>query len=386
MLFKITKKSKKTRARVGILKTKNGVVRIPFFMPIATKGAVKNLTSEELKSIGAEIILSNTYHLFLKPGAEIIKRAGDLHRFMNWSGPILTDSGGFQVFSLSKIRKVKDEGVEFQSEVDGKEILLTPEKAIQIQLDLGSDIIMSFDECVGYPSTRKEVEKAVERTTKWAERGKKYFDKKVENKKNRPLIFGIIQGGVYKDLRLKSLKEITALNFDGYAIGGLAVGESPKEMLKVLDYLAPLLPEKKPRYLMGVGKPEQIVEAVKRSVDMFDCVIPTREARHGRLYKFSRHSGIPTSLLKNKDGASGQFLNKKFYEELNIKNAKYQKEFKPIDKNCDCYACQNYSRAYLRHLFMINEPLGLRLATIHNLKFYLDLMEKSRSLIKIGQL
>jgi len=388
MLFKITKKSKKTRARVGILKTKNGVVRTPFFMPIATKGAVKNLTSEELKSIDAEIILSNTYHLFLKPGAEIIKKAGGLHRFMNWFGPILTDSGGFQVFSLAKMRKVKDEGVEFQSEVDGKEILLTPEKAIQIQLDLGSDIIMSFDECVGYPSTRKEVEKAVERTTKWAERGKKYFDKKVENKKNRPLIFGIIQGGVYKDLRLKSLKEITALNFDGYAVGGLAVGESPKEMLKVLDYLAPLLPENKPRYLMGVGKPEQIVEAVKRSVDMFDCVIPTREARHGRLYKFSRRKvGIPTSLLKNKDGASGQITNsKKFYEELNIKNAKYRKEFKPIDKNCDCYACQNYSRAYLRHLFMINEPLGLRLATIHNLKFYLDLMEKSRSLIKIGQL
>lgn len=361
-MFVIKKESKKTNGRIGSLKTKNGIVKTPFFMPIATKGVIKNLTSEELKLLGVEIILSNTYHLLVKPGIEVIKKAKGLHRFMNWPGPILTDSGGFQVFSLAKMRKVKDDGIEFMSEIDGRKIFLTPEKAIQIQLDLDSDIIMSLDECVGYLATREEVERSVERTTNWAKRGKDYFNRKIGKKKNRPLIFGIIQGGIYKDLRLKSLKEITKLDFDGYAIGGLAVGEPVKEMYKVLDYLVPLLPKNKPRYLMGVGKPEQIIEAVKRGIDMFDCVIPTREARHGKLYKFKSH-------ILNLESQS-------FYREINIKNAKYQKDFQPIDKNCDCYTCKNYSRAYLRHLFMSKEPLGLRLATIHNLKFYLDLIKK----------
>lgn len=371
MSFIITKKSKKSKARIGRLKTSHGVINTPFFMPIATKAAVKNLTPEELKDLGAEIILSNTYHLFLKPGTEVIKKSasrfgeqGDLHHFMNWFGPILTDSGGFQVFSLAKMGKVKEEGAEFQSEIDGRKVLLTPEKSIQTQLDLGSDIIMSFDQCISSAAFKKEAKKAVERTTSWAKRGKKYFDQKVGQKKNKPLLFGIIQGSIYKDLRLKSLKEITALNFDGYAIGGLAVGEPTKEMYKVLNYLTLLLPQDKPRYLMGVGKPEQIVEAVKQGIDMFDCVIPTREARHGKLYLMTN-----SKLLMTKE---------KFYQEINIKNAKYQKDFKPIDKNCDCYACSNYSRAYLRHLFLTNESLGLRLATIHNLKFYLDLMEKIR--------
>ncbi len=372
MSFKILKKSKKSKARIGILKTKHGVVKTPIFLPIATKAAIKNLTSEELKDLGAEIILSNTYHLFLRPGEKIIKEIGGLHQFMNWSGPILTDSGGFQVFSLAKIRKVKENGVEFISEIDGQKFFLTPKKAIQIQLDLGSDIIMSFDECVGYPTPKKETEMAVKRTTKWAKIGKDYFEKKIGKRKDRPLIFGIIQGGIYKDLRLKSLKEITALNFDGYAIGGLAVGEPVKEMYKILNYLVPLLPENKPRYLMGIGKPEQIIKAIKIGIDMFDCVIPTREARHGRLYKFK---------FKNLEILN---QNIKFYEEINIKNAKYQKEFQPIDKNCDCYTCKNYSLAYLRHLFMSNEILGLRLATIHNLKFYLDLIKIIRDAIRVA--
>lgn len=385
MSFIITRKSQKSKARAGVLKTKNGIVYTPFFMPIATKGAVKNLIPEELKLLGAEIVLSNTYHLFLKPGEKIIKKLGGLHKFMNWPGPILTDSGGFQVFSLAKTRKIKDDGVEFQSEIDGQKFFLTPEKAIQIQLDLDSDIIMSLDECVGWPCSKAKAEKAVQRTSHWAKLGKDKFEgflnkklrtknKKYKLKNNKPLLFGIIQGSTYEDLRLKSAKEITALDFDGYAIGGLAVGEPVKEMYKVLDYLVPLLPKDKPRYLMGVGKPEQIVEAVKRGIDMFDCVIPTREARHGKLYKFLiHHSKFPTRWAN-------------FYEEINIKNAKFRQDFQPIDKNCDCYTCSNYSRAYLCHLFMTNEPLGLRLATIHNLKFYLDLMKKIRQMIKSGKL
>lgn len=379
-MFNLEKKSKKTRARTGKLKTARGVIETPFFMPIATKAAVKNLTAEELKTLGAEIILSNTYHLFLKPGTSIIKKANGLHYFMNWSGPILTDSGGFQVFSLAENRKIKKDGVEFQSEIDGQKFLLTPEKAIQIQLDLGSDILMSFDECIALPASKKEIEKSVERTTEWASKGKKYFNSQIKNlkskTKNQLLLFGIIQGGTDKKLRLKSLKEIVSIGFNGYAFGGLAVGEPVKEMYKVLDYLAPLLPVDKPRYLMGVGKPEQIVETVKRGVDMFDCVIPTREARHGKLYKF-KNKKLKIKITDQKP---------EFYEEMNIRNAKYQKDFRPIDKNCGCYTCLNYSRAYLRHLFVINESLGLRLATIHNLKFYLELMKKIRQMIEQNKL
>lgn len=373
-MLKIVKRDKKTRRRVGWLQTRSGVIQTPFFMPIATKGAVKSLAPEDLKALGAQIILGNTYHLWLRPGTEIIKRAGDLHKFMNWPGPILTDSGGYQVFSLGAktgagLVKISDAGAEFRDPVGGKKYFLTPEKSIEIQLALGSDIIMVLDECPPYPASREQVEKAVARTTAWAARCKEYFDKKVGEQKNRPLLFGIVQGGVYKDLRERSARELLAIGFDGYAIGGVAVGEPRKYLKKVLDAALPLLPEDKPRYLMGLGKPEEIVAAVNAGIDMFDCVIPTREARHGKLYKFKSN---PSTSLRVK------FPKGKFYETLQITNAKFAKDFKPIDEACECYACQNYTRAYLHHLFKVGEPLSLRLATIHNLKFYLGLMEALR--------
>ena len=403
-MFEFIKKDKRTKRRVGILGTRNGQVRTPVFMPIATKGAVKSLTPEDLKSLGADLILGNTYHLWLRPGTEIIKKAGDLHGFMNWSGPILTDSGGYQVFSLgAKINKqqelnssppqtrgrlrggddknfhhltptlssseergqnsgfvkISDEGAEFRDPIDGKKYWLTPEKSIEIQLALGSDIIMVLDECPAFPCTHEQAEAAVKRTTDWAKRCKKYFDKKTGKQKNRPLLFGIVQGGIYKDLRERSARELLAIGFDGYAIGGVAVGEPRKYLKTVLDAALPLLPQDKPRYLMGLGRPEEIVAAVNAGIDMFDCVIPTREARHGKLYK-------------SKAGKNN------FYETINILNAKFAKDFSAIDKNCGCYTCQNYTRAYLRHLFKVGEPLSLRLATIHNLKFYLGLMEGLR--------
>ena len=341
--------------RIKQIKTRRGIIKTPFFMPIATKAAVKNLTCDEVGDLGAQIILSNTFHLHLKPGENVIAKAGDLHEYMQWPGPILTDSGGFQVFSLAEIRKIKKNGVEFQSPYDGgKKHFLTPEKSIDIQLKLGSDIIMVLDECTPYPCTKKYAEKSLELTTAWALRSRKHFDKKTKNitKKKKSLLFGIIQGSVYNDLRLRSLKEIINIGFDGYAIGGLAVGEKPEEMYKVLDYLLPEMPEDKPRYLMGVGKPEQIKKCVKKGIDMFDCVLPSRNARHGYLYT------------------------KK--EPVRITNEKYKNDFKPIMKNCGCKTCKNYTRSYLRHLFVSNEPLGGRLATIHNLQFYLDLMKDLR--------
>lgn len=345
-------------------------------MPIATKGAVKSLSPEELKKLGAQIVLGNTYHLWLRPGSSLIKKAGGLHKLMNWPGPILTDSGGFQVFSLgdrlrknikdgAKTSKVKlsDEGVEFSDPVDGSKHFLTPEKSIQIQLDLGSDIIMCFDECPPYPATHEYAKKSLELTTRWAERCKKYFDQQTKKlpREKRPLLFGIIQGSIYKDLREESARQILSLDLDGYAIGGVAVGEPREYFWKVLKWVLPLLPEDKPRYLMGLGRPEEIVKAVKLGVDMFDCVIPTREARHGRLYKFK----IKSAKLKADN----------FYETIQISNEKYKKDLAPIDKRCDCYACKNFSRAYIRHLFATAEPFGLRLATIHNLRFYLQLIE-----------
>ena len=458
-MFIINKKNKNSQGRTGIIKTRRGEISTPFFMPIATKGAVKSLTPEELRALGAQIVLGNTYHLWLRPGTEIIKRAGDLHTFMNWSGPILTDSGGYQVFSLgSKINKklsnasppqtrgrlrggnntnlnhltsilssleerrqdanfvkISDAGVEFRDPIDGKKYFLTPEKSIEIQLALGSDIIMVLDECPPafvktsagklYPVSREQVEKAVARTTEWAKRCKIYFEKKTKSTSfepegsqslngptlsserrgrrvnslpcegegeggvNRPLLFGIIQGGIYKDLRERSARELMEIGFDGYAIGGVAVGEPRKYLATVLEAVMPILPEDKPRYLMGLGKPEEIIAAVNSGIDMFDCVIPTREARHGKLYK------LKTQNLKLETTAQNARL---FYETLQITNAKFAKDFSPIDKNCDCYACQNYSRAYLRHLFKVGEPLSLRLATIHNLRFYLGLIEKLR--------
>lgn len=364
-------------------------------MPIATKGAVKSLAPEELKKLGAELILGNTYHLWLRPGLDIIKKAGGLHKFMNWPGPILTDSGGYQVFSLGEkvarqnngqsFVKITAEGVHFRDPLNGKKYFLTPEKSIDIQLALGSDIIMVLDECPPFPCTYEQVKKAVERTTDWARRCKQHFKRKVNKipKGKRPLLFCIIQGGIYKDLRVKSTKELLGIGFsaqggpasgwDGYAIGGVAVGEPRKYLKTVLNATLPLLPEDKPRYLMGLGRPEEIVAAVKAGIDMFDCVIPTREARHGRIYISKTSKNLPKSktyhtLEYGKKRQTG------FYKSIQITNSRFAKDFSPLDKNCGCYACQNFSRAYLNHLFKTGEPLALRLATIHNLHFYLSLM------------
>lgn len=361
-MFKLNKQSKKTKARLGVLETTHGKISTPFFMPIATKAAIKSMEAKEIKDLGAQIILSNTYHNLLRPGLDIIKKFGSLHKFMNNDLPILTDSGGYQVFSLSKLRKIKGNNIEFQSHIDGKKYILNPKKVIDIQVTLGSDIMMVLDECVGLPSSRKNAQLALERTSRWAKIAidyKKSLDKK-SNRIKSQLIFGIIQGADFKDLRLRSAKELVDMNFDGYAVGGLAVGEPTATMYKVLDYTVDELPNDKPRYLMGVGYPENIVESVKRGIDMFDCVIPTREARHGKLY------------IRKKTG-----LGKNFYETININNAKFAKDTKPISAYL-----KKYSRAYLHHLFKTQEPLALRLATMNNLKFYLDLMADIRKAIR----
>jgi len=367
-MFQLIKQSKKSKARLGRLKTIHGVIETPFFMPIATRAAVKGLVPEELENLGAQIILSNTYHLFLRPGLEIIKKSGGLHKFMHWEKPILTDSGGYQVFSLEKNRKIKDQGVEFQSEFDGKKIFLTPEKAVEIQKILGSDIMMVLDECAPYPASYDEASQAVIRTTNWAQSSKTAFDKIFKKSRVKPLIFGIIQGSIFKELRLKSAKDLVKLNFDGYALGGFMVGEPIKDTFKMIKLVEAELPESKARYLMGAGKPEQIVQAVKAGIDMFDCVIPTRNARHGLLYVMTNNKSLMTG--------------KNFYQEIHITNSKYKDDIKPIDSRCKCYTCQNFSRAYLRHLFMTNEPLGQRLTTIHNLYFYLNLMKNIREELK----
>ncbi|MDP1884811.1 MAG: tRNA guanosine(34) transglycosylase Tgt [Candidatus Moranbacteria bacterium] len=369
-------------ARVGKLRTKNGEINTPFFMPIATKGAVKNVLPRELKEIGAEIALGNTYHLWLRPGDGLIARAGGLHRFMDWSGPILTDSGGFQVFSLGARAKknfgkngvrLAEEGVYFTDPVDGKEHFMSPEKSIEIQLNLGSDIIMVLDECPPYPATYEYAKKSLELTTRWAARCFEYFHKYVDENKDRyengrPLLFCIVQGSVYEDLREESARQLSRLDFaalggpvdgwDGYAIGGVAVGEPREKMYDILRWVVPVLPENKPRYLMGLGKPEEIVAAVRAGVDMFDCVIPTREGRHGRLF-IRKHDDLSRS---------------DFYETININNEKFKEDFSPVDARCDCMLCKNYTRAYLRYLFSVKELLALKLAAVHNLKFYLDLM------------
>ena len=316
MSFKIIKKSKKSSARLGEIKTKHGIIKTPCFMPIATCGSVKSLDSIEMKKIGAQIILGNTYHLYLRPSDKLIKKFGGLHKFMNWSGPILTDSGGYQVFSLAKMRKISEKGAEFKSHIDGSCHMLTPEKSIEIQQNLGSDIIMVLDECAPYPASKKYIKKSLELTTRWAERCKKYFDKKnLKLKKNdRALLFGIVQGGTYKDLRERSAKQLLEIDFDGYAIGGVSVGEPSEKMFNVVDWTVHFLPEDKPRYLMGVGKPEEIIGAVARGIDMFDCVIPTRNARHGTLYKFKDKSEklkvmefSPCRSLPNGTPTSSQF-------------------------------------------------------------------------------
>lgn len=380
--------------RVGKLETSHGTVKTPFFLPIATKGAVKQLSSEELRELGAQIILGNTYHLWLRPGHKIVEKAGGLQKFMNWNGPMLTDSGGYQVFSLAGRRdkkssvKLSEKGVGFRDPIDGKKYFMTPEKSIEIQLALGSDIIMVLDECPPYPCSREYAKKSLERTTRWAKRCKEYFDaqilkskfqisnefkiSKLKNSKlKRPLLFGIIQGSVYKDLRQESAKQILTLDFDGYAIGGVAVGEPREKMKKILEWVLPSFPENKPRYLMGLGRPEEIVFAVNHGIDMFDCVIPTRNARHGSLFVWDNKPHPGPLLIKERE-AKG----KMFYKNINITNEKFKKDLKPIDKNCDCYTCKNFTRSYLRHLFAIGEPLAGRLASIHNLKFYQDLMRK----------
>ncbi|KAG1707534.1 Queuine tRNA-ribosyltransferase [Nymphon striatum] len=337
-------------ARRGQLSFPRGTIETPAFMPVGTYGTVKSMKPEEIKNLGAEIILGNTFHLMLRPGTEVIEKHGDLHDFMHWDKPILTDSGGFQVFSLAKMRKITEEGVRFSSPVDGRKIMLSPEYSMQIQRELGSDIVMIFDECTPYPATRTEARESMELSLRWAQRSKN------AHQGNDSALFGIVQGGMYPDLREKSANSLMNIEFDGYAIGGLSVGEPKDERDIVLEATSPLLPKDKPRYLMGVGKPEDIIESVKRGIDMFDCVIPTRNARNGFL--FTR------------------------FGKLNIRNSKHQFDTNPIDNECQCYTCQNYSRSYLRHLDKCKEMLGAHLCTIHNLHYYQDLMRDIREAIE----
>ena len=337
------------KARRGRLTFPRGTIETPAFMPVGTYGTVKAMTPEELKGIGAEIILGNTFHLMLRPGTEIVRLHGDLHEFMHWDKPILTDSGGFQVFSLAEMRKISEEGVRFQSPVDGRKILMTPESSMQVQRELGSDIVMIFDECTPYPATYEQAHDSMQLSLRWAKRSKD------AHTDNPSALFGIVQGGMYEQLRKISAHGLLEIGFDGYAIGGLSVGEPKDERDKVLEATLPELPSDKPRYLMGVGKPEDIVEAVKRGIDMFDCVIPSRNARNGFL--FTR------------------------YGTLKIRNSQYQHDTRPIDEQCGCYTCQHYSRAYLRHLDKCGEILGARLNTIHNLYYYQELMRDIRTAI-----
>ncbi len=354
-MFQITSQDSSTKARAGVLKTQHGEISTPFFMPVGTNGTVKTLSNEDLVEIGADVILSNTYHLFVRPGPEVIAGAGGLHRFMGWERPIVTDSGGYQVFSLARLRKVKDEGVEFQSHVDGTFHFLTPEEVISLEKTLGSDIIMPLDECVSYPCEGAAAREAVQRTTHWAGRSRAFFFKD-HPREARQLLFGIIQGSLYQDLRKESADQITALDFDGYAIGGLSVGEPPELMFPVLEALGPSLPADKPRYLMGVGLPDQIVKAVGLGIDMFDTCIPTRYGRNGTAFT---HDG-----------------------RLVVRNAQYAKDTRPLDEDCACQVCRKYTRSYIRHLLNASEILGLKLLSYHNVYFYLDLLRKIRQAIQ----
>ena len=345
--YELLNKDKNSSARRGVIHTPHGDIQTPVFMPVGTQATVKSMTPEELKDIGAQIILSNTYHLYLRPGENIVKEAGGLHNFMNWDRPILTDCGGFQVFSLSELRTISEDGVEFRSHLDGSKHLFTPEKVMQIEEDLGADIIMSFDECCPYPSTYEYTKNSMERTTRWAVRCKK-----AHKNTEKQGLFGIIQGGFYKDLRKQSAEDLIKLDFPGYAIGGISVGEPKEEFLDILRYTTPLMPENKPRYLMGVGTPDYLIEAALSGIDMCDCVLPTRIARNG------------TAMTWN-----GKVV---------IRNATYERDFTPLDPECDCYACKNYTRAYIRHLVKTKEILGTRLLSIHNLYFLTKLMERVR--------
>lgn len=343
MKFEIIKKSKKSKARVGKLTTSHGVVNTPAFMPVGTQGTVKTMSPRNLQEIGCEMILANTYHLYLRPGPELIQQAGGLHKFINWGKPILTDSGGFQVYSLAENRKVTEEGVEFKSHIDGSKHFFTPAKVVEIQTAFGSDIMMPLDECVPYPCDKKQAEEAVSRTTKWAGESRPLNDTE---------LFGIIQGSTFPDLRKRSAEEISALDFPGYGIGGLSVGEPQEEMFKILEVLAGVMPEDKPKHLMGVGFASDILGAIKYGMDLFDCVIPTRLARHGSFL-----------TLEGK---------------TSIRQARFEKDFSPIDTACDCYACRNFTRAYIRHLFWAREILAMQLLTIHNLRFFMRMLNAVR--------
>jgi queuine tRNA-ribosyltransferase len=358
--FQILNIDERTMARAGRLATPHGIIDTPVFMPVGTQATVKALTPEQARDAGAQIILSNTYHLFLRPGADVVREAGGLHKFMRWDGPILTDSGGFQVFSLADARKISEDGVTFRSHIDGSKHILTPEKSIEVQHALGADIIMAFDECVAYPAERRYAEESLGRTTRWLARCVDAHERAGGAGSGKQALFGIMQGGVYGDLRARSAEEIAYYDLPGYAIGGLSVGEPKDIMYDILDGCVHLLPDDRPRYLMGVGSPDDIFEAVARGVDMFDCVIPTREARHGNV--MTAHGRV------------------------NIKNARYARDFGPLDPGCDCYTCEKgYSRAYLRHLFKAGEMLSATLLSIHNIRFLTRLAGLIRESIPGGR-
>ena len=348
--YSLLKEEKNTWARSGIIDTNYGSFKTPMFMPVGTLATVKTLTPEELYACNSGIILSNTYHLWLRPGEDVVKKAGGLHKFMNYKGPILTDSGGFQVFSLAKRKDITEEGVKFKSHINGSPLFLTPEKSIEIQNKLDSDIAMSFDECIGYPADYNYAKQSTERTLRWAKRGK------VVHNNEKQALFGIVQGGEYEDLRKMSAEETVKIGFDGYSIGGTSVGESKETMYKMIEYSTPYLPKDKVRYLMGVGDPIDIIEGVIRGVDIFDCVLPTRIARHGNA--FTHHGKI------------------------NLRNLKFKEDFSPIENTCDCYTCKNYTKAYIRHLITSGETLGGRLLSIHNIRFLIKLTEDLRKSIE----
>jgi queuine tRNA-ribosyltransferase len=373
-MFKVL--STKGMARRGVLETLRGKIQSPFFMPIATKGAVKSLSSGDVRDIGAQIILSNTYHLLLRPGNEGIRKLGGLHKLMKWDGPILTDSGGYQVFSLSKINKIDEDGVAFQSHIDGKRIKITPEGSMAMQSAIGSDIVMQFDDVAAGNSSRARYEEAMERSLRWARRCKDSYN---HNQK----LFGIVQGGIYEDLRELSIKGLVDINFDGYAIGGLSVGESREQTFRITKYVASLLPADKPRYFMGGGMPEEIVYYVSLGVDMFDCVLPTRNARHGNLFVWTRNpkEAVSDAFELARDGASDERIAQAFYKRITITNEQYEFDESQIDPYSDCPTSLTYSKAYLRHLFKTEELLSYRLATMQNLRFYLRLMEELRACI-----
>ncbi|MBM7620423.1 tRNA guanosine(34) transglycosylase Tgt [Sutcliffiella halmapala] len=353
--YELIKTCKQTGARLGIVHTPHGSFETPVFMPVGTLATVKTMSPEDVKSMGAGIILSNTYHLWLRPGNEIVKEAGGLHKFMNWDRAILTDSGGFQVFSLSDLRKIEEEGVHFRNHMNGDKLFLSPEKAMQIQNDLGSDIMMAFDECPPFPATHEYMKKSVERTSRWAERCLKAHQRPQDQG-----LFGIVQGGEYEDLRKQSAQDLVSMDFPGYAVGGLSVGEPKDVMNRTLEFTTPWLPTDKPRYLMGVGSPDSLIDGAMRGIDMFDCVLPTRIARNGTLMT-----------------SEGRLV---------VKNAKFARDFGPLDPECDCYTCTNYSRAYIRHLIKCDETLGIRLTTYHNLYFLVKLMEQVRQAIREDRL